>query len=59
MLPMREEIVFPGETVPFFVGRQASMDALDRALAGDRGIFVVSQIDSSVENPEEDDLYQI
>ena len=59
LLPMREEIVFPGATVPFFVGRQSSMDALDRALAGDRVIFVVTQRNSSVENPEEDDLYEI
>ena len=59
LLPMREEIVFPGATVPFFVGRQASMDALERALAGDRAIFVVTQRDSSVENPDENDLYKI
>lgn len=56
---MREDIVFPGATVPFFVGRQASMDALDRALAGDRVIFVVTQRNSAVENPEEGDLYKI
>ncbi len=59
LLPMREEIVFPGATVPFFVGRQASMDALDRALAGDRGIFVVTQRESAVENPQESDLFEI
>jgi len=59
LLPMREDIVFPGATVPFFVGRQASMDALDRALAGDRVIFVVTQRNSAVENPEEVDLYKI
>ena len=59
LLPLREDIVFPGATVPFFVGRQASMDALDRALAGDRVIFVVTQRNSAVENPEEGDLYKI
>ena len=59
LLPMREDIVFPGATVPFFVGRQSSMDALDRALAGDRVIFVVTQRNSAVENPEEGDLYKI
>ena len=59
LLPMREEIVFPGTTAPFFVGRQSSMDALDRALSGDREIFVVTQRDSSVENPKESDLYEI
>ena len=59
LLPMREDIVFPGATVSFFVGRQSSMDALDRALAGDRVIFVVTQRNSAVENPEEGDLYKI
>ena len=59
LLPMREEIVFPGATVPFFVGRQASMDALDRALAGDREIFVVTQRESAVENPQGSDLFEI
>ena len=59
LLPMREEIVFPGTAAPFFVGRQSSMDALDRALSGDREIFVVTQRDSSVENPKESDLYDI
>ena len=59
LLPMREEIVFPGNTAPFFVGRQSSMDALDRALSGDREIFVVTQRDSSVESPKERDLYEI
>ena len=56
---MREEIVFPGTTAPFFVGRQSSMDALDRALSGDREIFVVTQRDSSVENPKESDLFEV
>ena len=59
LLPMREEIIFPGATVPFFVGRQASMDALDRAIAGDREIFVVTQRESDVENPQESDLFGI
>ena len=59
LLPMREEIIFPGATVPFFVGRQASMDALDRAIAGDREIFVVTQRESDVENPQESDLFRI
>ena len=49
LLPMREEVVFPQSTTPFFVGRKASMEALERALNGDRKIFVVTQRDSSVE----------
>ena len=58
MLPMREEVIFPGMTTPFFVGRKASMEALDRALSEDRHIFVVTQRDSNVESPKQSDLYE-
>ncbi|MEC7213081.1 MAG: LON peptidase substrate-binding domain-containing protein, partial [SAR324 cluster bacterium] len=43
LLPMREEIIYPGSTTPFFVGRKSSMEALDKALSGDRQIIVVAQ----------------
>ncbi len=58
LLPMREEIIFPGSTTPFFVGRKASMEALEKALSGDRRIFVVTQRSSSVEEPKQEDLYE-
>ena len=59
LLPMREEVIFPQSTVPFFVGRKDSIKALERALAEERYIFVVTQKDPSVENPKEADLYEI
>ncbi len=59
LLPMREEVVFPQSTTPFFVGRKASMEALERALNGDRKIFVVTQRDSSVEEPQLADLHEV
>lgn len=59
MLPLREEVVFPSVTVPFFVGRKPSMESLDKALASDRKIFVITQNNSSTENPSEDDLFKI
>ena len=58
MLPMREEFIFPGMTTPFFVGRKASMEALDRALSEDRHIFVVTQRNPNVESPKQSDLYE-
>ena len=58
MLPMREEVIFPGMTTPFFVGRKASMEALDRALSEDRHIFVVTQRNPNVESPKQSDLYE-
>ena len=56
---MREEIIYPGSTTPFFVGRKSSMEALDKALSGDRQIIVVAQRVSSVEEPKDEDLYEV
>lgn len=57
LLPMREEIIFPGMTVPFFIGRKQSMEAVEKALANDRRIFVITQRDTSIERPNEEDLF--
>jgi ATP-dependent Lon protease len=59
MLPMREDIIYPGMTVPFFIGRKQSMEAVERALNSDRRIFVVTQRDTSVERPEQGDLFEV
>ncbi|MBU2512501.1 endopeptidase La [bacterium] len=59
MLPMRNIVVFPYMTIPFFIGRQQSIEALEEALAGDRKIFVVCQKDPHVEIPKEEDLYEM
>ncbi|MEE3121962.1 MAG: endopeptidase La [SAR324 cluster bacterium] len=59
LLPMREEIIFPGSSTPFFVGRKSSMEALDQALSGERQIMVVTQRVSSVEEPQQEDLFEV
>jgi ATP-dependent Lon protease len=59
MLPMREDIIYPGMTVPFFIGRKQSMEAVERALNTDRRIFVVTQKDTSVEKPEFEDMFSV
>ena len=59
MLPMRNIVVFPFMTTPFFIGRQQSTEALERALATDRKVFVIAQKDPMVEEPTVDDLYEI
>jgi ATP-dependent Lon protease len=59
MLPMREEVIFPRMTTPFFVGRKSSMEALDRALSEDRYIFVVTQRNPNVESPKQADLFDV
>ncbi|MEE8396347.1 MAG: LON peptidase substrate-binding domain-containing protein, partial [bacterium] len=59
LLPMREDIIYPGMTVPFFIGRKQSMEAVEQALRGERKIFVVTQRDTSVERPTQDDLFEV
>ncbi len=59
MLPMRDIVVFPRMTAPFFIGRVPSMAALEKALATDRRIFVVAQKDPMVEEPGDDDLFKM
>ena len=59
MLPMRDIVVFPLMTTPFFIGRKQSMAALESALAADRKVFVIAQKDPMVEQPSGQDLYEI
>jgi ATP-dependent Lon protease len=59
MLPMRDIVVFPLMTTPFFIGRKQSMAALENALAADRRVFVIAQKDPMVEQPSAADLYEI
>ena len=59
MLPMRDIVVFPQMTAPFFIGRSLSIASLEKALDGDRQIFVVAQEDPLVEEPEAKDLFRV
>ncbi len=60
-VPLRSgTIIFPNTVVPFFVGREKSLEALEIAMDEKGGfMFVVSQRDPSVEDPEVSDLYEI
>lgn len=59
MLPMRDIVVFPHMTAPFFIGRTLSIASLEKALDGDRQIFVVTQEDPLIEEPEAKDLFRV
>ena len=59
MMPMRNLVVFPQMTVPFFVGRPMTIKALEIAIQSDQMIFVVAQRDTEVQNPVQEDLYTI
>ena len=57
VLPLRDIVVFPHMIVPLFVGRDKSVAALEAAMAEDKMIFLVAQLDPSNDDPARDDLY--
>jgi ATP-dependent Lon protease len=59
LLPLRDIVVFPQMVVPLFVGRDKSVAALERAMAGDKDIFLVAQLDPAEDDPGSDDLYDL
>ena len=58
LLCTRGAVVFPNQDLTVEVGRQASIDALERASQDDSLIFIVSQKDINTEHPGEDDIYK-
>src|SRR5207245_3506424 len=44
---------------PFIVGREASVRALEEALAGDKKIFLATQHDASVDDPKPEEIYTV
>jgi ATP-dependent Lon protease len=59
MMPIRDVVIFPHMMTPFVVGREASIRALEEALAGDKRIFLATQHDPSVDDPKPNEIYQV
>ena len=59
LLPLRDVIIFPHMVVPLFVGREKSISALEEAVANNNELFLVTQKDASILNPERSDIYDV
>ena len=59
VLALRGLTVFPDLTLSFDVEREISIYALDCAMEADRRIFLVTQREIGVMQPQEEDLYEI
>jgi ATP-dependent Lon protease len=59
MMPIRDVVIFPFMMTPFVVGREASVRALEEALAADKKIFLATQHDASVDDPKPAEIYQV
>lgn len=57
IMPLREVVMFPRSIMPLFVGREASIKAIEVAQASySKQIFLVTQREPDQEKPEADDL---
>jgi ATP-dependent Lon protease len=59
VLMLRDIVVFPYMVVPLFVGREKSKNAVDQALSSHRMILLVTQKSAEVEDPKQDDVFEI
>ena len=59
ILPLRNNVLFPGVVIPITLGRDKSIKLIQDAYKGNKIIGVVSQIDSNIEEPQYADLFKI
>ena len=59
LLPLRDIVVFPHMVVPLFVGREKSVRALERAMAGDRTLLLAAQRDAKSDDPGREEIFDI
>ena len=59
LLPLRDVVVFPHTVMPLFVGRETSINAITQSMGTNKYIFLVTQKDDKVENPEYNDLHEV
>ena len=59
ILPLRDIVVFPNRIVPLFVGRDKSVAALEAAMAAEKQLFLVAQLDPNEDDPDRDSLYDL
>ncbi len=57
--PLRDTVIFPGNSVPIISGRPKSKAALDLAWNTDKLIVFVTQKNSRIEDPTDKDLYKV
>jgi ATP-dependent Lon protease len=59
LLPLRGILVYPTMVLHLDVGREKSIKALENAMVDDNLIFLVTQKDVNLDQPTQDDLYEI
>src|SRR5215467_12758805 len=59
LVPLRDVVVFPYTMIPFVVGRKSSLVAVEKALLGDKRIFLATQRDAKIDDPRPEEINSI
>src|SRR4051812_15988551 len=59
ILPLRDTVLFPNSFMPLAVARESSVRLIDDAIANGKLIAVFTQLDATVEEPQQADLYTV
>lgn len=57
LLPVKDTVIFPAIYSPLFVGREPSLMAIEKALSGDKRIFLATQKNEREDQPKPSGLY--
>ena len=52
LVPLRDVVIFPGVVTPLFVGRDKSINALQKAMADDKSVMLIAQRNADDEDPK-------
>jgi len=59
LLPLRDVVVYPHMVTPLFVGREKSIEALEKAMSADKQVLLVAQKNPALDDPKAEDLYDV
>ncbi len=59
LMPARDVVIFTDMLLPLFVGREKSVRAVEEAVSKSRYLLVATQIEAGIENPKEDQIYNV
>ncbi|MBL0387136.1 endopeptidase La [Tumebacillus sp. ITR2] len=59
LLPLRGLLIYPTMVMHLDVGRDKSVKALEKAMVGDNLILLVSQVETHIDDPEPDEIFEM
>ena len=59
LLPLRDLVIFPYMMIPVFIGREKSINALEKTISNKTDIVLASQKEAKINDPSPNQIYEI